>query len=155
MTQSDPMEVHVNPWKPMEIHGRPWKCMETHGSPWKSMEVHGSPWKAMEIHGNPWKSMEVHGHPQKSMEILRKVQQVFKMAENIEKLGFTFFAFLPPYIGVSGFLAYPKEKNFSRSIDWYRKFFISCLVARYRPCKKLFFYLLPPISFFNCFPPLP
>ena len=51
------------------------------------------------------------------------------MAENAEKQGFTFFAFLPPYIGVSGFLAYPKGKNFSRSIDWYRKFFISCLVT--------------------------
>ena len=53
------------------------------------------------------------------------------MAENHEKQGFTFFAFLPPYIGVSGFLAYPKGKNFSRSIDWYRKFFISCPLARY------------------------
>ena len=53
------------------------------------------------------------------------------MPENTEKPGFTFFAFLPPYIGVSGFLAYPKGKNFSRSIDWYKKFLISCLVARY------------------------
>ena len=26
----------------------------------------------------------------------------------------------------------PPRKNFSRSIDWYRKFFISCLLARYR-----------------------
>ena len=77
-------------------------------------------------------SMEIHGNPWKSPDILRKFQQVFKMAENAEKPGFTFFAFLPPYIGVSGFLAYPKGKNFSRSIDWYRKFFISCPLARYR-----------------------
>ena len=58
--------------------------------------------------------------------------EALKMAENAEKPGFTFFAFLPPYIGVSSFLVYPQGKNFSRSIDWYRKFFISCLLARYR-----------------------
>ena len=73
---------------------------------------------------------KVHGNPWKSTDILRKFQQVFKMVENAEKPGFTFFAFLPPYIGVSGFLAYPKGKIFSRSIDWYRKFFISCPLAR-------------------------
>ena len=76
--------------------------------------------------------MEIYGNPWKSTDILRKFQQVFKMAENAEKQGFTFFAFLPAYSGVSGFLAYPKGKNFSRSIDWYRKFFISCPLARYR-----------------------
>ena len=32
-----------------------------------------------------------------------------KMAENREKLCFTFFAFLPPYIGVSGSLTYAKR----------------------------------------------
>ena len=35
-----------------------------------------------------------------------------KMAENSEKRRFTFFAFLPPYIGVSGSLAYAKGKIF-------------------------------------------
>ena len=30
--------------------------------------------------------------------------EALKMAENHEKQGFTFFAFLPPYIGVSGSL---------------------------------------------------
>ena len=72
------------------------------------------------------------GESRKNRRIANKFQQVFKMAENAEKQGFTFFAFLPPYIDVSGFLAYPKGKNFSRSIDWYRKFFISCLLARHR-----------------------
>ena len=56
-------------------------------------------------------------------------------AQNCEtirkKRGFTFFAFLPPYLGVSDSLAYPIGKNFSRSIDWYKKLLISCLVARY------------------------
>ena len=70
-----------------------------------SIEVHGSPWTSMDFHRSPWKSMDVHGNPWKSTDILRKFQQVFKMAENAEKPGFTFFAFLPPYIGVSGFLA--------------------------------------------------
>ena len=30
--------------------------------------------------------------------------EVLKIAENLEKQSFTFFAFLPPYIGVSGSL---------------------------------------------------
>ena len=75
------------------------------------------------------KSLE---NPRKSTDILWKFQQVVEMAEKAEKPGFTFFAFLPPYIGVSSFLVYPQGKSFSRSIDWYRKFFISCLLARYR-----------------------
>ena len=35
--------------------------------------------------------------------------EALKMPENREKLCFTFFAFLTPYFGVSGFLAYPKR----------------------------------------------
>ena len=65
------------------------------------------------------------------MEIHEKIQQALKFAENREKQLFTFFAFLHPYIGVSGFLAYPKEKFLKRSIDWHQKFLISRLVARY------------------------
>ena len=53
------------------------------------------------------------------------------MAENHEKQCFTFFAFLPPYIGVSGSLVSRMRKISMRSIDWYQKFLISCLVARY------------------------
>ena len=53
------------------------------------------------------------------------------MAENLEKQVFTFFAFLPPYIGVSGSLVSRMRKILMRSIDWYRKFLISRLAARY------------------------
>ena len=53
------------------------------------------------------------------------------MLENHEKPGFTFFAFLPPYFGVSGFLVPGMRKISMRSIDWYQKFLISWLAARY------------------------
>ena len=53
------------------------------------------------------------------------------MAENHEKQGFTFFAFLPPYIGVSGSLVSGNGQISMRSIDWYQKFLISRLAARY------------------------
>ena len=43
------------------------------------------------------------------------------MLENHEKPGFTFFAFLPPYFGVSGSLVSRKRKSVKRSIDWYQK----------------------------------
>ena len=57
--------------------------------------------------------------------------EVLKIAENLEKQSFTFFAFLPPYIGVSGSLVSRMRKISMRSIDWYQKFLISCLAARY------------------------
>ena len=53
------------------------------------------------------------------------------MRENPENQGFTFFGFLPPYLGVSDSLAYSKVLGLKRSIFWYKKFLISCLVARY------------------------
>ena len=53
------------------------------------------------------------------------------MAENLEKQSFTFFAFLPPYICVSGSLVNHMRKISMRSIDWYQKFLISCFAARY------------------------
>ena len=53
------------------------------------------------------------------------------MAKNHEKPCFTFFAFLPPYFGVSGSLVSGMRKSVKRSIDWYRKFLISCVAARY------------------------
>ena len=57
--------------------------------------------------------------------------EALKMAENHEKQSFTFFAFLPPYIGVSGSLVSRMRKISMRSIDWYQKFLISRLAARY------------------------
>ena len=53
------------------------------------------------------------------------------MPENTEKPSFTFFAFLPPYFGVSGSLVPGMRKISMRSIDWYQKFLISWLAARY------------------------
>ena len=53
------------------------------------------------------------------------------MRDNPENQGFTFFAFLPPYLGVSDSLAYSKVLGLKRSIVRYRKLLISCLVARY------------------------
>ena len=53
------------------------------------------------------------------------------MRENPENLGFTFFGFLPPYLGVSDSLAYFTRRGLKRSIVSYQKFLISCLVARY------------------------
>ena len=57
--------------------------------------------------------------------------EVLKIAENLEKQSFTFFAFLPPYIGVSGSLVSRMRKISMRSIDWYQKILISCLAARH------------------------
>ena len=54
-----------------------------------------------------------------------------KLRDNQEKRGFAFFAFLPPYLDVSDSLAYSKVLGLKRSIVWYKKFLISCLVARY------------------------
>ena len=60
-----------------------------------------------------------------------KFQQALKLAESREKQVPTFFAFLPPYIVVTGLLAYLKRQILKRSIDSYQKFFISCRLARY------------------------
>ena len=70
--------------------------------------------------------------------------EALKMAENLEKQSFTFFAFLPPYIGVSGSLVSRMRKISMRSIDWYQKFSTSCLVARYSAVFVLYlvFFLL-------------
>ena len=86
------MEFHGYPWISMEVHGYPWISMDTHGYPWKSMDIHGYPW------GSPWISMDTMG-------IRGKFQQALTMAEKREKQLFTLLGFLPPYIGVLGFLA--------------------------------------------------
>ena len=57
--------------------------------------------------------------------------EALEITENHEKQCFTFFAFLPPYIGVSGSLVSRMHKSVKRSIDWYQKFLISRLAARY------------------------
>ena len=44
-----------------------------------------------------------------------------ELRENPENQGFAFFAFLPPYLGVSDSLAYSKRRGLKRSIAWYKK----------------------------------
>ena len=85
--------------------------------------------------------MWIYGRPLKKRSKFAKVVEiaskqyknglgVFKMAESDEKRCFTFFAFLPPYIGVSGSPMFLKRWTSTRSIDWYRRFLISCHLAR-------------------------
>ena len=71
------------------------------------------------------------------------------MLENHEKQNFTFFAFLPPYFGVSGFLVPGMRKISMRSIDWYQKFLISWLAARYSTA-FVFYVVIGP---FDAYPP--
>ena len=54
-----------------------------------------------------------------------------KTARKSGNQSFTFFALLPPYLGVSDSLAYLERRGLKRSIAWYKEFLISCLVARY------------------------
>ena len=81
------------------------------------MEIRGNPWKSVEIRGNPWKSVEIHGYPWKSLEIRGKFQQALKLAENLEKQGFTFFAFLPSYIDISGSPIDRSQRDLSVGIE--------------------------------------
>ena len=69
---------------------------------------------------------------------------MLKIAENLEKQSFTFFAFLPPYIGVSGSLVSRMRKISMRSIDWYQKFLISRLAALY---SAVFVFFIVKIDF--------
>ena len=70
--------------------------------------------------------------------------EALKMAKNHEKQSFTFFAFLPPYIGVSGSLVSRMRKISMRSIDWYQKFLISRLAALY---SAVFVFFIVKIDF--------
>ena len=97
------------------------------------MSVYGHVWPYMAINGHVCPCIAMHGHawPYMTMHGIKISFRCAKLRDNPENQGFTFFAFLPPYLGVSDSLAYTKAKNLSRSIDWYKKFLISCLVARY------------------------
>ena len=92
------------------------------------MAIYGHIWPCMAIHGI--KKSENWKQSNKSLKI--KISfRCAKLRENPENQGFTFFAVLPPYFGVSDSLAYSKVLGLKRSIVWYKKFLISCLVARY------------------------
>ena len=70
--------------------------------------------------------------------------EVLRTVENNEKQSFTFFAFLPPYIGVSGSLVSGMRKSVKRSIDWYQKILISRLAALY---SAVFVFFIVKIDF--------
>ena len=70
---------------------------------------------------NLWKMILFHDFPIRAL----------KLAANHEKQVFTFFAFLPPYMGVSGSRMPCKRQILKRSIDWYQKFLISWHMALY------------------------
>ena len=57
--------------------------------------------------------------------------EALKMTENHEKPCFTFFAFLPPYIGVSGSLVSCKRKSVKRSIEVSK-------ILNFMPCGSVF-----------------
>ena len=57
--------------------------------------------------------------------------RVLKLAANHEKQVFTFFAFLPPYMGASGSLMPCKRQILKRSIDRCQKLLISWHADRY------------------------
>ena len=56
---------------------------------------------------------------------------VRKIARKSRKPGFHVFCVFTSFLGVSDSLVYPKRRGLERSIAWYKKFLISCLVARY------------------------
>ena len=102
------------------------------------MARNGHIWPYMAMHGHAWPCMARHGHnffkkafKNKENPTIEFSFRCVQLRENPENLGFTFFAFLPPYLGVSDLLAYFKRRGLKRSIVWYKNFLISCLVARY------------------------
>ena len=123
------MPGHI--WPDMAMHGHTWPCMAIYGHAWPCMAMYGHAWPDMAIisskrHSKSKKSYKINENP-KSRILFRCV----KLRENPENQGFTFFGFLPPYLGVSDSLAYFKRRGLKRSIVSYKKFLISCLVARY------------------------
>ena len=93
------------------------------------MARHGHRWPYMAIYGHAWPDMamyKINENPKIKISF-----RCVKLRENPENLGFTFFVFLPPYLGVSDSLVYLKRRGLKRSIVSSKKFLISCLVARY------------------------
>ena len=63
--------------------------------------------------------------------MIEGVWRALKLADNSEKLRFTFFASLHPYFDISGSLTYAKRQILTSSIVWYQKLLISPRAARY------------------------
>ena len=102
--------------------------------PWRYIKI-SIKWRKTEDQ-NFLKSLKRHSKSKKSYKINESPKskisfRCVKLRENPENLGFTFFGFLPPYLGVSDSLVYFKRRGLKRSIVWYKNFLISCLVAWY------------------------
>ena len=105
----------------MAIYGHAWPCRAMHGQTWPYTAIYGHAWPYMAmIYGTLWMRSS-----------FRFCLRCAKLRENPENQGFMFFGFLPPYFGVSDSLVYFKRRGLKRSIVWYKKLLISCLVARY------------------------
>ena len=85
----------------------------------------------MAIYGHTWHQKSENREQISKNPKIKISFRCAKLRDNPENQGFTFFAFLPPYLGVSDSLAYFKRRGLKRSIVSYKKFLISCLVARY------------------------
>ena len=108
----------------------------------KSLKIRNLIWNHIEWekseNQNFLESLKGNGKSKKSYKIAKhpKIEFSFRcveLRENPENLGFTFFGFLPPYLGVSDSLAYFKRRGLKRSIVSYKKSLISCLWLGIRP----------------------
>ena len=127
------VEVYGGPWRSVEVYGDPWRSVEVYGGPWRSVEVRGGPrirgleedwrrigvdWSGLEWIGVDWRKIEEIGGGLEEdlcgfslifVDFRDFVVGAVKLAENREEQLFTFFGFLPPYIGVSGSLV-PRKR---------------------------------------------
>ena len=101
------------------MSGHAWPCMAIYGRTWPYMAMYGHAWPDMAMY-------KINENPKSKISF-----RCVKLRENPENLGFTFFAVLPIYLNVSDSLAYSKRRGLKRSIVWYKKLLISCLVACY------------------------
>ena len=128
------MHGHTWPW--MSIHSHVWPHMAFKANTWPHMAIHGRAWPyidmseytrpCMATHGHVWPCMAVCGHACPDMAIFSyridenpeiKISfRCVKLRKNKENQGFTFFGFLPAYLGVSDSLAYFKRRGLKRSI---------------------------------------
>ena len=118
------LSLIVYEYMAMSGHARPHTAM--YGHTWPYMAIHGHIWPCMAIYGHVWPYMAVCGRACPDMAIYSytinespksKISfRCVKLRENPENLGFTFFGFLPPYLGVSDSLAYFKRRGLKRSI---------------------------------------
>ena len=123
------MTIHGHAWPDMAIYGHVWPCIAVCGHACPDMAIYGHVWPCMAVCGHAWPDMamyKINENPKSKISF-----RCVKLRENPENLGFTFFVFLPPYLGVSDSLVYLKRRGLKRSIASYKKFLISCLVARY------------------------